>query len=401
MNILVVVLASGLVSAAPPVFTAKTIDGRQVRGALSDWDEQSLTLQEGAEHKTLLLEQLLLASPTRTSSIPSSSSAIKVALLDGSVVAAESYLAEANSAKISTRRTGILTVPLTSVDHIRFRELSTDLQKRWNELLEKGIDQDMLVIMSGGTLDYLGGVVRSVREQEVDFELDGDVLPVRRSKVFALRYYRPDRGESAEPLAHLTDDAGSTWSLQHVKFPGAEGKIEAEAGDGLQLTLPLDAISRIDFAGAGLVYLTDLAVHSYRWTPYFGEEGTIPSLKELYRPRSDSALDSSPIQLDGIQYERGLSLHSRTEITYRLPESFKRFQALAGIDDRLRPRGNVHLRILGDDRVLYEATISGMDSSLPIDVSLKGVRTLTILADFGADLDQGDHLLLAEAKLLK
>ncbi len=112
-------------------------------------------------------------------------------------------------------------------------------------------------------------------------------------------------------------------------------------------------------------------------------------------------LDSSPIMLDGVQYDRGLAIHSRTEMTYRLPEPFERFQALAGIDDRLRPRGNVLLKILGDDRLLYEATIAGTDSSQPIDVSLKGVKTLTIVADFGSDLDLGDHLILAEAKLLK
>jgi hypothetical protein len=88
-------------------------------------------------------------------------------------------------------------------------------------------------------------------------------------------------------------------------------------------------------------------------------------------------------------------------MTYRLDEPFERFHAMAGIDDRLRPRGNIELRILGDDRVLYHATIAGTDAARPIDISLKGVRTLTIVVDFGSDLDVGDHLILAEAKLLK
>jgi len=401
MNLLAVVLAANLLSAAPPVFNAKTIDGRQVRGVLTDWEAQTLVLKEDEQSQSLALDRLLSIVPAKRAPTAPTSNPIWVTLVDGSVILANSYLADAGSIKASTSRTGIVPLPPASVDYVRFRATSPALQTRWDEILGKAADQDILVVASGNSLDYLGGVVRSVREQEVDFELDGDVLAVRRIKVFGIRYYRPNRQEASKPVARVTDDSGSTWVLQHVTLAEPERVIQFETGTGLHVTLPLDAIAKIDFAGAGLVYLTDLTPNSYRWTPYFGEKGIVPSLEKLYRPRNDTALDSTPIVLDGIQYDRGLALHSRTEITYRLPEPFQRFQALAGIDDRLRPRGNVLLRILGDNRVLYEGSITGTDSSVPIDISVNGVQTLTIIADFGSDLDSGDHLILAEAKLLK
>jgi NPCBM/NEW2 domain-containing protein len=401
MNACVVLFAISLVSTTPPVFMAKTVDGRQVRGTLSDWNQQALTLREGDRQRQLPLDQLLSIVPDQATAPAPASDVVSVVLTGGSVIAAQSYQAEAESAKVTTSRTRILNLPPASVDHVRFRDVSPAQEQPWNEILEKGTDQDMLVIASGDTLDYLGGIVRAVREQEIDFELDGDVLPVRRSKVFGIRYYRSGREQAARPLARLTDDTGSTWCLQRVTLTEPEGEILLETTEGLRMTLTLGAVAQIQFAGTGLVFLSDLTADSYRWTPYFGREGSIPALERLYRPRRDMTLDSSPIMLDGIQYERGLALHSRTEMTYRLPEPFERFQALAGIDDRLRPQGNVQLRILGDDRLLYEATIAGTDSSLPIDVSLKGVRTLTIVADFGSNLDLGDHLILAEAKLLK
>lgn len=401
MNACVVFFAISLVSTMPPVFMAKTVDGRQVRGTLSDWSDQVVTLQEGDRPQQLPLDQLLSVVPDKAPPSAATANSVSVTLTDGSVIAAQYYLAEAREAKVTTGRTGALNLPPASVDHVRFSDVPPALEKTWNEILEKGTDRDMLVIANGDTLDYLGGIVRAVREQEVDFELDGDVLAVRRSKVFAIRYYRSSRAEPARPLARLTDDNGSTWALQQATLSDSENEIQLKTVAGLHLIFPLEAVARIEFAGAGLVFLSDLTANSSHWTPYFGREGTIPSLEKLYRPRTDTTLDSNPIVLDGIQYERGLALHSRTEMTYRLPEPFKRFQALAGIDDRLRPRGNVQLRILGDDRVLYDANIAGTDSATPIDVSLKGVRTLTILVDFGSDLDLGDHLILAEAKLLK
>lgn len=401
MNLFAVVLMTSLVSAPPPVFTAHTVDGRQVHGTVSAWDAQSLTLTDGEGQRRLPLDQLLWVAPSKGLPTVPTSDTVWVSLTDGSVIAAGSYLAESQSVKVTTSRAGVLDLPAGSVDHVRFHAAASAFDSRWKEILEKESDQDMLVIASGDTLDHLSGIVRAVREQEIDFDLDGDVLPVRRSKVFGIRYYRPNRPEASEPLARLTDADGSTWPVLQVSISESDGKILAETPHGLRVQLPLEAVARIDFAGAGLIYLSDLTADSYHWTPYFDQAASIPALEKLYRPRRNTAFDSSPILLDGVEYERGLALHSRTEMTYHLTEPFERFQAMAGIDDRLRPRGNVQLKILGDHRILFDATIAGTQPSQPIDVSLKGVATLTILVDFGSDLDVGDHLILAEAKLLK
>ncbi len=107
------------------------------------------------------------------------------------------------------------------------------------------------------------------------------------------------------------------------------------------------------------------------------------------------------MRLDGVQYERGIALHSRTVAVYRLSGPYRRFQAIAGIDDRVRPRGNVRLIISGDGRELLAKTIAGTDAPLEIDVDLTGVRRLTIEVDFGEDLDVADHLDLCEARIVK
>jgi len=322
-------------------------------------------------------------------------------LTDGSLIAAASYQTEAGTIKAATTKMGILNLPSGSVDHVRFQTGPPVMEQRWQEMLDREITEDMLVIVSGDTLDYLGGIVRAVREQQVDFDLDGDVVPVRRGKVYGIRYYRPDRGEAFEPMARLVDDSGSIWRIQKVVTSEADGTLRADTPLGIRLTLPFEAVTRIEFAGSGRVFLSDLTADSVHWTPYFGRPGSVASLEKLYRPRQNATLDSVPIVLDGVPYEHGLTLHSRTEMTYRLTGPFERFQATAGIDDRVRPGGNVMLKILGDGRVVYQATIAGTHPAQKIDVSLKGVKTLTILVDFGSDLDVGDHLILAEARLLK
>jgi hypothetical protein len=75
--------------------------------------------------------------------------------------------------------------------------------------------------------------------------------------------------------------------------------------------------------------------------------------------------------------------------------------AVVGIDDRVRPGGNVRLVIRGDGRVLFDEAIRGTDEPRQLDVNLAQVKRLQILVDYGEDLDVGDHLNLCDARVVK
>ena len=101
------------------------------------------------------------------------------------------------------------------------------------------------------------------------------------------------------------------------------------------------------------------------------------------------------------EFARGLAIHSRTEINYRLTDDYRTFQALVGIDPAMGENGHVELVILADGKQLYRQAISGKDDARSIELDLTGVKRLTILVDFGEQLDIGDHLLLCNARLTK
>ena len=127
----------------------------------------------------------------------------------------------------------------------------------------------------------------------------------------------------------------------------------------------------------------------------------LPLLAQYYGLRQDRMAEGQPLRLGGEEYRKGLALHSRTMVVYRLPDRFRRFKAVAGIDDRVHPRGSVHLVIRGDERLLLEADVTGLDAPRQIDLDLTGVRRLSILVDFARELNVGDQLLLCEARVIK
>jgi hypothetical protein len=197
----------------------------------------------------------------------------------------------------------------------------------------------------------------------------------------------------------LIDADGSRWAVRSVRLEGEDFRWMTPLG--LEVSRAAAEVVRIDFSQGKIVYLSDLEPESLVWTPYFGSGEEPPALARFFGPREDRGLDPGPLELDGRQYAKGLALHSRTSLVYRLPGRFRRFKATVGIDDRVRPQGNVRLVIRGDDRVLWEAALTGTGPAQPVDLDLRGVRRLGILVDYGDDLDVADHLNLCDARIVK
>jgi hypothetical protein len=115
----------------------------------------------------------------------------------------------------------------------------------------------------------------------------------------------------------------------------------------------------------------------------------------------DVNFDSQPLKLNKTTFAKGLAMHSRTEIVYRLPGAYGRFKAIAGIDDSVAAKGRIHLIIRGDDKVLFDSPINGGESPKAIDLDISGTRRLTILVDYGDTFGAGDHLILGNARIYK
>ena len=196
----------------------------------------------------------------------------------------------------------------------------------------------------------------------------------------------------------MIDAAGSQWAVRSLEL--AE-ELTWTTPCGLELSAAPATVAKLDFSRGKIIFLSDLAPESVTFTPYFGNGKDLPLLARFYAPRSDKSLESGPLQLKGTQYAKGLALHSRTEIVYRLPGRFRRFKAIAGIDDGVRPAGHVELTIRGDDEVLWDRPLGGSDDPEPIDLDLTGVRRISILVDYGEKLDVADHLDLCEARITK
>jgi hypothetical protein len=384
---------------APPDFEVRLLGGEAVTGPIGQLDADRLTVQTADGPVSLETEDITGLSRPSPPRPPDVQSAVRVELADGSRLVAAEYSVRDGLATILGPRGRITEVPTRDLSAVRLGPQTDAAAAEWSRILESDLDGDLLVIRKTESLDYHRGVLGDVSDTVVRFELDGELLPVKRAKVHGLVYHRAADRSLPDAVCSITDADGSRWQARSIRLDG--DLLRWSTPSGLEITCPSQEVVRIDFSQGKIVYLSDLEPESIEWTPYFGSPQQLPALAQLFAPRTDRGLEPGPLLLDGKPYQKGLALHSRTSLVYRLPGRFRRFKATAGVDDRVRPRGNVRLLIHGDERLLVETTITGTDPPQQLDLDLTGVRRLAILVDFGDDLDVADHLDLCDARVVK
>src|SRR5205085_6940858 len=118
--------------------------------------------------------------------------------------------------------------------------------------------------------------------------------------------------------------------------------------------------------------------------------------------RRDVNLQGKALSVKGNNYAKGLAVHSRTALTYALDGQFETFKSLVGFDDDAGGQGRVACRVLGDGKELFAKTdLRGDAAPENIDVSVAGVKQLTLEIDFGEHEDTGDRVIWANPKLLR
>ena len=379
------------------------LSGASRTGAIVAISNEKIDIDVNGELQSLDvrdLQSLSFVEPTTTSD---GSIANWVRLADGSQLLATRYTVQNRQVTISMGSRQVVA-ETRSVKAVRFREPSPDLDKQWQEAVASEITGDTVVLRRDeDTLDQLEGVLRNVDETTVEFEFDEELIPVKREKLEGVVYFHRAGRQLPEPLCRVYERNGSTWFARTIQL--GDSGLQLHTPSDVKAVVPLNELARIDFSSGNVVFLADMEPETIEWTPYVGSRVALPSLAKLYLPLKNRSFEGPGLSLNDkdqvTTYQRGLAIHSRTLLVYRLSGDFRRFTALVGIDSRLHGNGNLELVISADEKELFRRAIDGDQAPIAVDLDVEGVNRLKILVDFGQGLDVADHLNLCNAKVIK
>ena len=119
------------------------------------------------------------------------------------------------------------------------------------------------------------------------------------------------------------------------------------------------------------------------------------------QPRVDRSVDGNPLKISGRTFESGVGTHAESEFTVEV-RGARAFRASVGVDDEVGGGlGSVEFVAEGDGRVLWRSgTLKQGDAARQADVSLAGIRQLTLRVTDGGDGISYDHADWADAHFL-
>jgi hypothetical protein len=117
--------------------------------------------------------------------------------------------------------------------------------------------------------------------------------------------------------------------------------------------------------------------------------------------RRNLSVMGTPLLMAGRTFARGLGTHAASRIVYTLPPGYRRFAATIGCDQEVQANSVVFV-VEGDGRTLFRSPVMRRDTPLrAVDVSIKGVKTLSLILEDAGDGIAADHGDWAEARLLR
>lgn len=393
-------LLGGAVLSAQSVLV-RTLDTPQ-RGELVKIDDHAVVVDQEGELHSLPRDRVIAVERTLDRTQWSDAVYGLVELADGSQVVYERWESVGVGRLEFTRGSAmdgvVVTTQPESVRSWRVASGASDAEgAQWEAILSASHGADLLVIRrEADALDYVEGAIEGVDSEGVDFVLQGDTVCVGWERLYGLVFMRP---------RVFTDSAGVVIEAEHgaelhataIRF--GDGVLQAE-GPGFEARL--GAFERIDLSAGKLHFLSDLEVISERWRPALGDS-PLPG-----QPRRDEDFSAAPLglrfadpRLQGVWSERrfakGLAVRSGTELVLKLPGGVSRLRGWVGADPEVAEVCSVVVRVKADDHVIARYDVGPGVAPQELDASVAGAQRLTLLVEYGDNLDTGDIVHFADA----
>lgn len=330
------------------------------------------------------------AGPTRlTQPLPF----VRVRLVDGSSYTCQTFGLASHQATLGLLNGIELKVPDTALEEVLCEAHEAANVEEHAALVARKSKSDVLRILArdGKSINVFEGVIGSASPagDTLRFTPDGsDAVNVSLARVRGLIYSRP--GDRPVPLARVHDQFQNVFAVQAIVPAPAGYRLTLLSGSTVELASAI--IQRFDFSPGKLAYLSDLEPVRL--------SSTLLLADHLAPVQRDRNLERGTLSVGQRTYVKGLAVHSRTILEYDVA-GYAYFRCVLGIDDAVAA-GHAVVRIEADGKELFQAVVSTRDPA-PRDLELKldGAKRLKLTVDYGEDFDLGDHVIFADARVMK
>jgi hypothetical protein len=256
---------------------------------------------------------------------------------------------------------------------------------------------DVAFVQTDGSITAVKGQAVGISGDALQFRYSGQIRKISVAKLIGITF--APRPQTSSPISAIPNQLVQTFKLDSGdalsgKWIGIiKDAVQLQTTWGQAIDIPLGNVASIDAKSGRLVYLSDLIPAKVEQTPFFSR--VIPF-------RLDTNLDGSPLTLSDGKYTKGIAMHARCILQYKLAGEFSRFRAKVGLEEPAGHEGRTIVRLVGDNKTLYEnLDTRGDQPPKDLDIDIAGVNQLALEADFGPSQDTGARVVWANARVLR
>jgi hypothetical protein len=372
---------------ADPVFVARTVTGRQLKGPItrlgSDW-----ALEIGSKPRRKVPAGELIELRQVGVALPPLPADEHLVLASGERIPFRGL--RLDDEKVFFRHPDIAggaetSLPLSAV--VLLWRLAPDrvaVPERWRRDLQRGKRaRDRVVLRNGDVIEGTLNAITAVGDVEV--EANKKTVKAKWSQVAAVAL----SSELADRPRPMTGLAARVVLTASERSPGArllltapnllDGELRGKTSFGAIVRVGLERIAHLELLGGKVVPLSSLQPSKYEYRPY---------LDEKWSWSAGCNVTGRDLRVGGSAYDQGIGTHASCRLSYRLGGAYRRFEALVGLDDRDGRDGKVRIKVeidgkpaeLGKKELLSRAT-----GPWPIAVPTGGAKELSLVVECADD----------------
>ncbi|MGB0758255.1 MAG: NPCBM/NEW2 domain-containing protein [Rubripirellula sp.] len=361
----------------------ETAEGVKIRGEFQGITANSVLIANNGSVREFSFSEL--ASMQRTAFDAKVPPAMQVALSNGSRIHTGGLKFDDNGVLVEPRRQTPLLTPVKKVRSIRFRKASAGTDAQWLGLANVENNRDLLVIRrQGNRLDPQQGIVLSIDETTVKFDLDGTEIDAPINQLEGVIFGGGRDLDEAPPI-RITDIYGSSWALAAIEPSEGDKPIKGQLDDDLQHAIPVEQLARIDWS-SGIRMLAEEKPAASEYKSYLSTNVS-PSLLNRFFGAD-------------VQAKSELVLNGGSLVEYRLPPQFKRLAGTVKREPTSGVTGKVIVNIKFDGEVVWSESLPDAEPR-GFELDTNGARRVVLEVDHGGDGDLGDKIRFLSPRLLK
>lgn len=373
-----------------------TIDGAPIQGAWMGADADGVDVAADGRRRRIPRDDLMLISfgesgPTTRSAAPGTREVL-CTLAGGGTIRGELVAGEQGGIRLRNPLAGEIPLRFSDLTAVRLGSAGQNSRAqaeldRW--LAKPPSGNDVLIAIRDGGVATVRGAVAALGPDGGKFTFGGRTLPMRPDITYAVVF-----GAGLSPTESpwtVTLRDGSTIAASPAKSDATS--LAVLLGDRTPIAVPVEHVEAIAVRSPRVAFASDMEPAAAVFEPF---------LETPWPHRRDRSVSNRPLRLGGVEYAKGLGVHSRSDITFATDGKYAQFAAVIGIDDCARPRGNVVFRVLADDREAFTSgPVTGRDEPRPIVVDIRGAKRVRLIVEYGEELDLGDHADWAHARFIR